>query len=425
MATGRLRIKQKEDGSFRQFIQISSKKKIGIPAVFILDESHNDQECEFETDRNGIQWIKVAGKEIVKDEEAVLARELKRKEAEAKRKTEAEAEREAAKAIKKPQFSSTAYQAPREQQDFKISERSKLPNDTRELLEGIQDQIDNLSLRIQKGANFWEDNKGKATLYQSKRGSKRNNIPDKLMRHLPDGEINYGGLPFRDIASQTVHTAKQLYGDHNVKHPTFNTDGRLIIGIGGASVFEVGITLHHIYGIPYIPASAIKGLCRSWIILNEFDGNEAKALNDKLFCDLFGCPSEWKDKEKRIHKSWYELHKKSDKDSGDKQGNIFFFDAFPTVGPKLEEDVMNVHYPKYYQGESAPTDFQSPNPISFMAVANATPFQFVLAVKNNPEKPEISFTELLSKAENLLSEALTSHGIGAKTAVGYGFFQNP
>jgi CRISPR-associated protein Cmr6 len=308
------------------------------------------------------------------------------------------------------------------QQDFDISARSKLPKDTRDLLKGVQDQIDNLSLRIQKGANFWEDNKGKATLYQGKRGSRRNGIPDKLMRHLPEGSINYGGLPFDSIAKQTIESAKKLYGDANVKHPVFNTDGRLIIGIGGASVFEVGITLHHIYGIPYIPASAIKGLCRSWMILNDFDGSEAKALNDKDFCDIFGCPTEWKDNEKRTHKSWYELHKKSDKDSGEQQGNIIFFDAFPTIAPKVEEDIMNVHYPKYYQGEGAPTDFQSPNPIPFMAVSNATPFQFTIAVKPRIKKSEMTFSNLLTKVEELLTEALTSHGIGAKTAIGYGFF---
>lgn len=423
MATGRLRIKQKEDGSFRQFIQISGKKKIFIPAVFILDESFHDKECEYETDQNGIQWIKVGGKEIVKDEAAVSERENKRKEAEIKRKQEAEAKRKEAAEARKPRTGGHQPRQTSQQRDFNIAERSKLPRDSRELLKDIQDQIDNLSLRIQKGANFWEDNKRKATLYQEKRGSRRNNIPPKLMKHLPEGEINYGGLPFRDLASQTTHTAKLLYGENNVKHPAFNTDGRLIIGIGGASVFEVGITLHHVYGIPYIPASSIKGLCRSWMIQNQYDGSEAKALQNKEFCDLFGCPAEWKDNEKRTHKSWYELNKKSGKDSGDRKGNIIFFDAFPTIAPRVEEDVMNVHYPKYYQGESAPTDFQSPNPISFMAVAHATPFQFVLAVKNNPEKVEISFADLLTKAEELLSEALTSHGIGAKTAIGYGFFE--
>ena len=44
----------------------------------------------------------------------------------------------------------------------------------------------------------------------------------------------------------------------------------MVVGLGGESVYETSITLHHIYGIPYIPASSIKGVVRSWIITEVF-----------------------------------------------------------------------------------------------------------------------------------------------------------
>ncbi len=40
----------------------------------------------------------------------------------------------------------------------------------------------------------------------------------------------------------------------------FSTMGRMVIGLGGENVLETGITLHHTYGTPLIPGTALKGL---------------------------------------------------------------------------------------------------------------------------------------------------------------------
>ena len=37
-------------------------------------------------------------------------------------------------------------------------------------------------------------------------------------------------------------------------------DSRLIVGLGSENVLETGIRLHHTYGMPIIPGSALKGL---------------------------------------------------------------------------------------------------------------------------------------------------------------------
>lgn len=169
---------------------------------------------------------------------------------------------------------------------------------------------------------------------------------------------------------------------------------RLIVGLGNPSVYETSITLHHIYGIPYIPASAVKGVVRHFTLEEKFKSDENKALKNKEFCDVFGCDNRSIYKEAR-------------------QGNIIFFDAFPTEPPLVEPDVMNVHYPNYYGGNEAPTDYQNPNPIFFLTVKE-TKFHFTVGIKKKVED------QILETAFNWLKQALSEHGIGAKTAVGYG-----
>jgi CRISPR-associated protein Cmr6 len=80
--------------------------------------------------------------------------------------------------------------------------------------------------------------------------------------------------------------------------------------------------------------------------------------------------------------------------------------------PNIEPDIMNVHYPDYYSKNKNPTDDQNPNPIIFLTIKN-TKFKFLLGSKDE---------NLLEKSKKYLSESLSEHGIGAKTAVGYGLW---
>ena len=43
-------------------------------------------------------------------------------------------------------------------------------------------------------------------------------------------------------------------------------DWRMIVGLGNEHIKETNMTLHHVYGIPYIPGSAIKGMVRHYFI---------------------------------------------------------------------------------------------------------------------------------------------------------------
>ena len=242
-------------------------------------------------------------------------------------------------------------------------------------------------------------------------------------------KFNFTDVPFSKIQARQ----KAIFDTFKTKKSieNLNIDGKLAIGLGAASVYETGINLHHIYGIPFLPASSIKGITRSWVIANVFE-SEKEALKDKAFCDIFGCSGEAKvaiGKDKVNCKSYYKLEaekNKDKKDLGDRAGNIIFLDAFPIKAPNVRVDVMTPHYGEWYGEGKPPVDTMMPVPIPFLVLKN-TQFSFYFGLKNEYDE-NIGFKEnenkpILDLVETWLKFSLTQHGIGAKTAVGYGYFQ--
>ena len=212
-----------------------------------------------------------------------------------------------------------------------------------------------------------------------------------------------------EIRKKQIIMQLQKEGYHLENFP-LSISWRLVIGLGASHPQETSMTLHHIYGIPYIPGSAIKGVTRHWAVLKFADNNRKD--NEKF-----------EDAIKRIAgalESGNDLNIEVDeitfKDLIDifgtqkQQGKVIFFDAYPAGEIKLKIDIMNPHYPKYYSEGQAPADWQNPVPIKFLTVED-TKFQFYLVSKSE---------DLLKKSLELLKEALKYHGIGAKTALGYG-----
>jgi CRISPR-associated protein Cmr6 len=208
---------------------------------------------------------------------------------------------------------------------------------------------------------------------------------------------------------------KDYIKEENKKYDfSLKISNRLIVGLGSVSVYETSITLHHIYGIPYIPASAIKGVLRSYMILECFSKELEKYGEDKYqkFEEevLFA-----KDEDSNYkNKEFIDIF-----GSQKQEGKVIFFDAFPISNPILKVDIMNPHYGHYYNDGEAPTDTKNPIPINFLTVED-TKFRFIIGSK----KEEIKNFKFKNKnIEEWLKEALTNHGIGAKTAVGYGYFK--
>jgi CRISPR-associated protein Cmr6 len=169
--------------------------------------------------------------------------------------------------------------------------------------------------------------------------------------------------------------------------------GPVVVGLGSESVLETAITLHHTYGVPYLPGSALKGLAAHYAHLRLEDS--AWRIGSSAHRELFGDTT--------------------------LSGVVTFWDAPLYVSPSrrrnivpspLRKDVMTVHHREYYGNErdAAPTDFDQPNPIPFLSIKPQTEFRVVLT----------GSAGWLEAAWDILTLALQEFGIGAKTSSGYG-----
>ena len=348
-----------------------------------------------------------------------------------------------------------------------------LPEDTKEALLKHNDIIDNYALKLNKTVNFFKnkdlesafDSNGEykdtdleKVLYKSEFKDKQKNLKNCNTNFNFQNCNKENSDIMKKIYTRHLNNANSLLGESNVVKFELSPDWRIALGLGNESVYETSITLHHIYGIPYIPASAIKGITRNWIITNCFDNKEKDAIQNKIFCDMFGCPESvpYKDEngKKQSQPSYYAIQEPNI--GGTREGKIIFFDAFPTSAPNIEPDIMNNHYSDYYDGKGSkpPADYDNPNPIFFLTLKNKdtnTPctFQFIIGSKQFQPKISVYSNDVFkvfdpieqssvkkSKKYNYAGElttleltqlwmelALKQHGIGAKTAVGYGYMK--
>ncbi|WP_315783325.1 MULTISPECIES: type III-B CRISPR module RAMP protein Cmr6 [unclassified Bradyrhizobium] len=160
---------------------------------------------------------------------------------------------------------------------------------------------------------------------------------------------------------------------------------RFVTGTGADHPTENGFTFHRTTGLPVIPGSSIKGLCRAAAGLEGMSESETERL--------FG-PAEISSSRPGF------------------RGALSFFEAIPKRPPGLCVDVINCHHPRYYQqGGSEPTETESPVPVFFVAVDEGARFVFSYLARQQAD---------LETAERLLRLGLEWIGIGAKTAAGYG-----
>lgn len=167
------------------------------------------------------------------------------------------------------------------------------------------------------------------------------------------------------------------------------TRGPLAVGLGNPSPFEVGLTLHHTYGVPYLPGSALKGLALRAAWRNGVPADVVRAI----FGDTTSA------------------------------GFVTFWDGWlvPGQAELLQLDTVTVHHPQYYSeggnddgnDESKwPTDFDDPNPVAFLSVRPGLRFELRVGGPS----------EHAAYAARLLEWSLTHLGLGGKTNAGYGGF---
>ncbi|GBE54824.1 RAMP superfamily protein [archaeon BMS3Bbin15] len=363
--------KAKKGGYVARVHLDNGKTKIDVPLGYQMDMSSNKKACEIEREKGQITKIIVNGKELPKNQKFSKGHSINDK-----------SRNHIAKAVS----------------DIFNIDNTKLPSDTRIALQSFKGKdIENYSLLLNKASQFYDNDKFKFFEVDRKKGIVLNVQPD------------YSKIDIKAIAERHKKNIEKLNID--IKSIILKPDWRLIVGLGNESVYETSMTLHHIYGIPYIPGSAIKGVVRSYIITEKFGSDEKKALKeDQGFCDIFGCPKE----------SFY---------NESRQGKISFFDALPLSKPTIKPDIMNPHYGTYYSDSSGnvpPADDHSPKPIFFLTVKDAE-FEFIIGIKEKDntaiQKGIFEDKYPLEAGYEWMKKALNEHGIGAKTAVGYGYLQ--
>ncbi len=247
---------------------------------------------------------------------------------------------------------------------------------------------------------------------------------------------------------------------------------RLMVNMAGAVMENAGLCLDR-FGLPYIPGSAVKGCARRMAVQSLVEKREGGAnANElaRLLADaalIFGWgDTDWRQGRKRsaIGKpgellsdfefgcgegvSWERVRPLaadllSSLHAGRKSGHpdepwldlpnfagsVAFLPAYSVNADAeglpldlhqlglLELDVLTCHHPDYYAGIlDVATDTEPPIPVIFPTVAAGQVFAFaLLPLRNCRQKP-------LDQARVWLAGGLSSFGLGAKTAAGYGWF---
>ena len=210
----------------------------------------------------------------------------------------------------------------------------------------------------------------------------------------------------REVTQKIIEPS--IYNDyfHKVWKPSLTSFGatyreakvknRLAINLGSESVLETNISLHRVFGVPFIAGSSLKGMTAAFI--RQYGGwkNDKDKDEYNYYITVFG--------------------------NENNAGFITFYDALyvPESGfnkKLLYADVMTTHHQDYY-GEKKennqmlpPADWDSPNPVPFISATG----EYLIAL-SAPEGCE----KWLELTFDILGFALATEGIGAKTSSGYG-----
>jgi len=232
-------------------------------------------------------------------------------------------------------------------------------------------------------------------------GDEANNKKEFLIKFTRQYEAIQKSFDYPTIFRRSLRLIEnyESQGYKIEKSLVLQTDWRLIVGLGSESVLETSISLHPLYGFPYIPGSAIKGIARSFALMlknkdceqDDIDKINKDASIDAEAKNIFG--------------------------TQEQAGKVIFFDAIPYEQlPELKLDIMNNHYGDYYAdttGKVPPGDWMNPNPIFFITIAPEQKFLFFLTSRDQT---------LLDKAKEWLEGGLRDLGAGGKTSAGYGYF---
>ena len=240
-------------------------------------------------------------------------------------------------------------------------------------------------------AGLWMD---KFLRYQkiSKEDANLNDQAIKAKEDLID-ELTQIEIP-RGYKKSFLRWRAEMMDDDTILLLRAKSKDKMAVGLGDRGSTEIGLSLHHTWGVPFIAGSALKGLT----------ARAAHQLTDDEQWKMSGFGGDT-EKKGPLHNELF--------GSNDEQGLVHFLDAWwdPTnQKTTLHRDILTSHHQEYYTKKSGPpSDRDNPTPISFVSTRG----EFVIALQCiHADWREVAFV--------LLQKGLEVLGVGSKTNAGYG-----
>lgn len=286
----------------------------------------------------------------------------------------------------------------------------------------------NANLVFNKFINCWaRSNDGKYGLFNKNKSAKL-----EWIERFTQNKIGDANLLARAVKRQKAlvkNELKQVIGSepNDALLPvTMINDSSFVTGMGYEHATENGFFWHHSFGVPYLPGSSIKGLMRAFA--DHWQALEAAERQNNFFeriTELFGNfpPKAKGEKDRDI----------SPEQRKPKMGRLIVFDALPVEPVQLVAEILTPHDGGWRKDGAkimtdsnnrnipgnprlSPGDWHDPVPVPFLAVRQGNKFQFALGLARGGTKED------LEEGYTLLKAALEWIGIGAKTASGFGRF---
>ncbi len=199
---------------------------------------------------------------------------------------------------------------------------------------------------------------------------------------------------------------------------------RLIVNQARGVIENAGLCLDPHFGVPFIPGSALKGVARAAALIEVKEGQASLAE----VLAVFG----WAPAGKEDLALLEGARAARDARENAFAGTVSFLPSYPATEARLVLDIVTCHYRAYYQGTDPNrtcSDTEAPVPNAFPAVESGCEFAFAVAscgaarLQTARKWFDLPATfDPLAAAERWLRLAISDHGVGAKTAAGYGWF---
>jgi len=316
-----------------------------------------------------------------------------------------------------------------------------LPRRSAALLRSALDQCQNLGLILDKFAPWQPDRRGQwdLTMQQEQRrrgqtqtvdvtGGQAKGLwlatsPAKTTKSPAVFDVDRSDIALIRARYQRLEAAVR---DMNGVLFTMPTAERIVVGLGASHVLETGLTLDRATGAPMVPGSSLKGIARSWALIevaqalniaqDKLSKLASALLEEKYISAVEKLTGRAPEEGQIEYMQWLRYIFGTQQQAG----QVNFLDAVYAgqKEPRYALDVMTPHFVAYYSETKAPADDLDPNPISFLTVEHNTAFAFGLL----PRSADSLSRNAPGIAADWLINGLVNLGAGGKTAAGYGYF---